>query len=435
MEMGLFQNQKLKLTMTPHLQQAISILQYSTVELFEYIQHLTLENPLIELDESFHSNLEALTKKTTKREPTTDFIRDHEPSLQERLVRQLAFLPIQEQERKTAEYIIYMLDEDGYFKDSINDTAVHLNQTVEEIETALSYVQQLEPKGIGATSLQECLLIQLEARENNEIARQIVEHHLEALATKNFKGIADVLLCSIEEVTLAYQLIQTLHPRPGLLISKHHVPTYVIPDFIVKCQNNKISLTFNDQTLPEINLNHDYANLLQRSQADRHTQTYLQHKYKQYVWLTKSIYNRKNTLHHVMSTIVDKQMDFFLKGPNHMEALTLQDVAKICEVHESTVSRATRNKYVQTPYGLFELKHFFTSGVRSDSGSITSSHKIKTLIRQYIESENKRKPFSDQQLANLLKGKHINIARRTVAKYREEMNIPSSSIRKKFQVF
>lgn len=431
MEMGLFQEQKVRLTMTNHLQQAISILQYSSLELFEFVQHLSLENPFIEMKESYYNKLEALSKnRNHNKNSLLDFIKSKEPSMADFLINQLVYMNISKEEKNIMTYIIYGLDKDGYFKEDLHEVAAILNVPIHQVEEALQLVQQLEPKGIGATSLEECLLLQLKSVPDSDVAQQIVAQHLDELARNKWKEIASKLAISLKEVEHAYQLIQQLHPKPGLLISKDFIPSYIIPDFTVKMENNKLVLIFNEQTMPQIEINKVYHNLLQSNAMEPNTKTYLQSKFKEVNWLHKSMEQRKRTLYTVMSKIFEIQHEFFTNSKEALKPLTLKEIAEACSIHESTVSRATKNKYVQTPHGLYELKYFFSSSIGTEKGEAASSHTLKQKIAALIQSENKEKPLSDQQITNLLKKEGYSISRRTVAKYREAIGIPASSVRR-----
>ncbi|MDC3423123.1 RNA polymerase factor sigma-54 [Aquibacillus sp. 3ASR75-11] len=441
MEIGLFQEQKMKLTMTTDLQQAISILQYSTLELFEYIQNQALENPLIDVEEPSFKQMEPLTKSRSNgsvgnkdMKSPIDFVSNKKTSLYEYLINQAIFLNVSKKESDIINYIIYALNRNGYFEDDLIDTAAHLKVSVEDVKNALKKVQQLEPIGIGATSLQECLSIQLHFYyKENELAEEVVTHYLNELASNKWSIIAKELNISLPEVQHIYDLIQTLNPKPGERIDEDFIPNYIIPDMTVKLENDKLIIMVNDQTIPTIKINADYEPLLSSTfNKDSQTAKYLQSKYKQFTWLNKSIEHRKWTLYNVMKTIAQEQALFFKKGPQHLRPMTLKEVAEHCDVHESTVSRATNNKYVQTPHGLFELKYFFSSSIRTERGENASSHRIKLMIKELIQEEDHFKPLSDQKITTLLKDQNILISRRTVAKYREELGIPSSSSRKRY---
>ncbi|MFC5711271.1 RNA polymerase factor sigma-54 [Thalassorhabdus alkalitolerans] len=447
LEMGLFQQQTMKLMMTQELRQAISLLQYSTMELSEYLEEQALDNPLIDLMEAKEKeqpNLEMPVlwqddheeyHEKEEREYTSPFDRIPESAnkLSDYVQEEIRLMPLSGQKEKLLNYLARNIGEDGYLKATFEEAAESFSVTEEEYEEGVMLLQSLEPAGIGARSLKECLLIQLQRLEpRHKLAETLVEHHLEKLAERKWKDISKETLVSLEEIQEVYDFIQKLEPRPGANFGGEH-PGHIVPDvFIEKRSGGEYMVILNDDGLPRIRLNKHYRHLLEGKSNDE-ASDYAMRKYKQLMWLLKSIDQRQQSLRSISEAILSYQQDFFEKGPSYLKPMTLRDVAEMAEVHESTVSRTTTNKYMQTPHGLFELKYFFTSKIENGSGAETSAFVIKSFIREMVEREDKKKPLSDQKMVDALKSeKGITISRRAVAKYRDELNILSSSKRKRY---
>lgn len=431
MDFGLYQKQSTKLVMTNELRQAINILQLSTQELVSLIEEQQLDNPLLEVEDFSLQN--SVTEdvsadwKTYEGENISpfEFISQNDTSLQHHLLNQLHFLHLSEDEKRAVTHLIFSLDENGYLTSSVEDEAV-------STEEALQILQSLDPVGVGARSLKECLLLQLRTLEPRNLnAETIVEHHLTLLANKCWKSLAKILSITLEEVQSVSDLIQTLKPRPGALYTSE--PTsYISPDVFIEFINDKLVTYTNDHVLPKVTISNQYQSLLKNC-TDQPSLKYVQQKEHQVMWLLKSIDQRQITLLKVTEAICKKQANFFKYGYDFFNPITLKEIAAEIDVHESTVSRVTSHKYVQTPRGLFELKYFFSSGVKAETGGSTSSVSVKQIIKKAIGEENKQKPLSDQKLASILDREHsIEISRRTVAKYRDELNILPSSKRKRF---
>lgn len=432
MELGLVQQQKMQIKMTAELQLAISILQYSAQELSEFLKDQALENPLLEVEE-YYDQLGPVSrhKSSSFAESISpiDFASNRPPTLSEYLSTQTAHLHTTKKEKRIINYIILMLDSIGYFKEDIEETADYLCVSVEEVTEALHKVKQLEPIGIGAKDLAECLLLQLNAcYPQEDVAKNIVRSYLPELAERNWNKIRKELDVEKEAVIHAFQIIKSLNPKPAAAIDVPCDTTYIIPDLTVQNRDDSFTIIVNEN-LPTVKMSADYQAYLSNSEKNLETAKYIQSNYKKAIWLTRSMEHRKLTLCKVMQAILKEQILFFQKGPAYIKPLNLKDIAEICNINESTVSRATNNKYVQTPFGLFELKYFFSSAVKTTNGTITSSHVIKQMIKAIISNENGKRPFSDQQIAMMLKEKGILISRRTVVKYREQQGIPSSKNR------
>ncbi|PYZ92863.1 RNA polymerase sigma-54 factor [Salipaludibacillus keqinensis] len=445
MDFGLFQQQTMKLVMTNELRQAITILQYSVLDLNQYLHEQQLENPLIELkDQEVQEEVQRqkigdttpVYEYRAKDEGDNDYspmdhLSEQEEGLQDYLLNQIRLLHLKPQIKRIVTYLALSVDENGYLKQSTDELSADLQEPLGAVKEAVDLLQTFEPYGVGAYSLQECLLIQLQHMETKDhLTEAIVKHHLSSLAKNQFKQIAKQEEVSIEDVQIVADFIQTLNPKPGALF--HNEPArYVIPDVTVVKVKDEFIVRLNEQHLPKMHVNQKYEQMMQSK--DQETQRYIKQKYDQFHWIRKSIEQRQQTILNVTNAIVRFQRDFFVHGPSHLKPLTLKTIAEEVEVHESTVSRATTKKYVQTPRGLYELKYFFNSTVGRDSLESSSSERVKIYLKRLIDEEEKRKPMSDQKLANVLKDQYkITVSRRTVAKYREEMHIPSSSQRKRY---
>lgn len=447
LEIGLLQKQTTKLVMTTELRQAITILQYSNTELLDFLKEEALENPLLELkeDRSFEDGepmfSRAYASASSLYDPDDDNENDHpvdyfhrkEESLSEYLLGQLQDFSFSERERSILVYLIENLNDAGYLMIELADAAQMLDESEDAVNRAFQRFKQFEPLGVGARSLKECLLWQLERlEERSPLTEQIVAHDLEQLAEKKWAELAKKYGVTLADIQASADLIRLLNPKPGAAFSDETIK-YLHPDITVEKVEGSYVVTVNDYMLPSIHLNRQYEYMLSQAGKDE-AKKYMHEKYNKVLWLIRSIEQRRMTLQRLAEAIVEKQPDFLEKGLAHLKPLTLKEVADHIGVHESTVSRAVRQKVIQTPIGLFELKDLFTSKVQSRDGSGASSTAVKLAIQQFIDSENKQKPLSDQKIADLLKErKGIAISRRTVAKYREEMNIPSSAKRKRFQ--
>lgn len=431
LDLNLSQQQNIKLAMTPEMKQAISVLQYSTVELVDYIKREALDNPLIEIEEPpIPGNHYISSSQSNYIENLSEDTKD----LYSFLIEQANFLNLRDQKRKIVHYLIMLLDESGYFHDDIGEIADELEVDIDEIKDALHIIQRMEPTGVGARNLKECLLIQIEEHDpNNHIAKKMVNDFLEEMSMQMWDEISRELGVSTEKIVREFDFISSLQPRPGNSIKTSTPTNYIVPDLFLEVEDESIILRVNDTVLPKISLSSTYETLKSNTSVSDPTYRYIEDKYKSFMWLNKSIAHRGNTLLSIMRAITEVQQDFFIKGTDTLHPLTLKMIAEECGVHESTVSRSSRNKYVQTPYGLFEIKHFFTNAVQLSDGEVTSSYVVKKKIKELVHKESPFRPLSDQQLANILKSQDIQISRRTITKYREQLDIPSSVIRKKIK--
>ncbi|QQF63516.1 RNA polymerase factor sigma-54 [Bacillus mojavensis] len=436
MDMKLQQVQVLKPQLTQELRQAITLLGYHSAELAEYIDELSLENPLIERKEtdtpplSYHKT----SKNRISRQEAGLQLSNPQKTLQDVLKQQSLDMNLSNTEKKIFNYLIHSLDSNGYLEEDVEEAARRLSVSAEEAEAVLRKLQSLEPAGIGARSLQECILLQLQRLPNrNEQAELLVSEHFDVFAQKNWKALSKetgIPLYAIQDIS---DKIAALHPRPGLLFASPEQDMYIEPDIFIIVKNGQITAELNSRSFPEIELHPQYRPLLS-SGACQDTVSYLSTKYQEWRWLSRALRQRKQTITRIVNELTARQKDFFLKGRSAMKPLTLREVADCLGLHESTISRAIKGKTIQTPYGLVEMKMFFTGKAEASGDGDTSNYAVKTHLQALIQQEDKTKPLSDQKLADLLYEQHrIQISRRTVAKYRDQLNIPSSAARKRYK--
>jgi RNA polymerase sigma-54 factor len=486
-ELGLrlSQKQTLKLVMTPRLQQALKLLQMPSLELSQHIEQELLTNPLLELDEEspeapaepeeppapeakgpeeaelspepdkvdwaeyFDDGFEYAEGGRSEREET-DF---HEKvpvgrtTLADALGEQLRFLDLDEETRRVTEYLLGCLDDGGFLAVPLAEIAAELGTSEEAVLAALRKVQELDPAGVGARDLPEALAIQLRQSGRAEgLAYRIVTEHFEAFKQRQYQEIARALKVTPADVQEAAREIAGLNPRPGAQLALEDA-RYVVPDLVVEKVDGAYVVSLADGSVPRLRVSRRYREILERrkrngadapgaesprSAAAAEEVRFVQEKLKSASWLIQTIEQRRRTMIRVMEAIVEAQAEFFERGPQALRPLTLQDVAERIGMHESTVSRVTTNKYVQTPRGVFPLKYFFSSGLETESGESVSSRMAMARIRELIAAEDKRKPLSDQRIAELLRKEGLIVARRTVAKYRERMDILPARYRKEF---
>lgn len=431
MDFFLQQRQDLKLFLTTQLRQSIELLQYSTNDLEQFIRQQELENPLICLQEFEHKRQEEeLYFVKSPSYPTMlpiEFSKATEEDFRTQLLHQVNLSFKEIKQKKLLAYIINNLNNNGFLE--IEETSSCYSS--EDITLGIELLQQIGPTGIGARSVEECLLLQSEELYPDlpEI-KEIILHYLPLLAEKKFQFIAQKLNCSVSHVVQLNEFIMTLNPKPCAFM-QIDTTEFLHPDIIVELQDEQLSFYINDRYLPQIKLHEPYLKI---NLTNREDKEYIHNHYKNYQWLLNSINQRRNTISKIMYVLLKRQSDFFRKGPVELVPLTLKEVADEIGIHESTVSRATSNKYVQTPIGIFDLKLLFTHKLEKKDGSAISQEKVKQLLKQLIDQENKQKPYSDQKIAEYFHTEYsIQIARRTINKYRVEMNIPSASMRKQWR--
>ncbi len=356
----------------------------------------------------------------------------NQSTLPEYLLSQLNMTDLSEKEVVIGEYIIWNINEVGYLTYSIDLIATNLDVTVEEVETVLKVIQRFDPPGIGARDLQECLLIQLvEAPIPNEMAITVIKDHFDDFKNKRFEKIAKKMGISIEEFKEVLNIITRLNPKPGEGYSSLYENS-ITPDVIVHKENDDFKIILNDWNIPHLRISNSYKKLLlDKKNTPRKTKEFIKNRLESARWLINSIHQRRVTILKVIEAIVRRQRDFFEKGSMYLKPMILKDIADEIEMDISTVSRVTNGKYVQTDYGVYELKHFFSEKIKRDDGEDVSNKEIKNRIRKIIDNENPKKPFNDLKIVEMLKNEGFNIARRTVAKYREQMMIPVSRLRRK----
>jgi RNA polymerase sigma-54 factor len=474
MEARLSLRQSQRVVMTPLLQQAIQLLQLSTLELQEVVQKELLENPLLEElppdgveptanaaePEPAPPPLEPpSTSAATRDERQTDdlpfdltsVIFDHQEerslvqqeerdelpfenivrsssSLAEHLEEQLRFATEDPAVRRVGTEIIGNLDEDGYLRAELAEIADRCGTTVEEVERVLRIVQSFDPPGVAARSARECLLIQLRLDPHPDpVSIEIIEEHFEELSRRRYPEIARALKLPLDRIMESVEEIMTLEPKPGRRFGAND-SRYIVPDVFVYKMSGEYTVVLNEDGVPRLRVNSLYRSLLRGH--DGEARQYAEQKFRSALWLIKSVDQRQRTLRKVTQSIVRFQREFLDKGLPCLRPLSLRDVGEDIGMHESTISRVTTNKYVETPQGLFELKFFFHSGIASGDGAMVSSVSVKKMIQDLLANEDPSKPLSDQEVAQILKGRGLTIARRTVAKYREELGILPSHQRR-----
>ncbi|MCI6012248.1 MAG: RNA polymerase factor sigma-54 [Firmicutes bacterium] len=459
-----------KLTMTPELIQAIQILQFNTQELDEFVQDELMQNPVLEFDKTYDDKNQDEVSKSEEmdvkaceqadidlrekvKEAEYDDIsykqweyskdKDDEYSyeqfvskdetLEDSLLLQLTFSSLKGQDLKIGRYLVEAIDDNGYLTVTTEEVAKVFQVDVDKVEEILDVIQTFEPAGVGARDLKECLIIQLAARGLLEdTVEYIILHHLEDLGENKLNKVARTLGLPIAQVQMVCDLIRSLEPKPGRSFSSGSNVKYITPDVTVEKIDGEYQVITNEYSAPRLMVSPYYSNLASTAVDDAELNKYLNEKYNAAIWLIKSIEQRKHTIFNVVDAVIRHQKDFFDYGPKYLKTLTLKQVAEDLGIHESTVSRAINGKYMQTPRGVFEIKYFFSSGVTGSDGEGVSSNSIKSMIKEIINGEDPKNPYSDQDMVKLLSDRGIEISRRTVAKYREGLNIPSSSKRRRY---
>ncbi|ELG8360041.1 TPA: RNA polymerase factor sigma-54 [Escherichia coli] len=474
MKQGLQLRLSQQLAMTPQLQQAIRLLQLSTLELQQELQQALESNPLLEQidtheeidtretqDSETLDTADALEQKEMPEElpldaswdtiytagtpsgTSGDYIDDELPvyqgettqTLQDYLMWQVELTPFSDTDRAIATSIVDAVDDTGYLTVPLEDILESMGDEeidIDEVETVLKRIQRFDPVGVAAKDLRDCLLIQLSQFDKTtpwlEEARLIISDHLDLLANHDFRTLMRVTRLKEDVLKEAVNLIQSLDPRPGQSIQTGE-PEYVIPDVLVRKHNGHWTVELNSDSIPRLQINQHYASMCNNARNDGDSQ-FIRSNLQDAKWLIKSLESRNDTLLRVSRCIVEQQQAFFEQGEEYMKPMVLADIAQAVEMHESTISRVTTQKYLHSPRGIFELKYFFSSHVNTEGGGEASSTAIRALVKKLIAAENPAKPLSDSKLTSLLSEQGIMVARRTVAKYRESLSIPPSNQRK-----
>ena len=435
--------QSQQMTLTPKMIEELRILHMSNIELMQYIDEALVENPLLETDKA-DDLIDTLLNSESKYikngdsismdddQSKKDFIESIPTfiSLKQHLLSQIGELKIDLKLQRMAEQIIYAIDEDGYFRESIDEVAAAFRIPAQRMLEALKLVQDLEPAGIGARNLKECILLQLK-RKNllNSINKRIVLECLDLLGMKKYNAITKKLNISVEQIIRVHEMIRLLTPKPGLQFYDSRI-SYIAPELLVKEIDGRFIIIFLDEKVPVLKINDFYKGLVKKEECNTETYKYIKTKMSKAVEIIRAIEQRKRTILSTADFIIQYQEDFLRKGRSHLKPLTMRMVADGIGVHESTISRTVNNKYIQTPNGIFELKHFFSGKIESDKGSSFSVKSIKEAIRKVVSDENKGSPLSDEQIRKVLEEKGMKLARRTVAKYREALLIFPARMRK-----
>lgn len=461
-----------QLIMTPQLQQAIKLLQLSRLELLETITQEMETNPLLEeqgidetesekefteeagtvedqptqevnIEENVNNDMDwetyiseyntgwAETPYQGKEAPAFENMNANKTSLHSHLMWQLSLSNLTDIQREIGVQVIGNIDDDGYLKITVEELMEMAGYTEDDINETILMIQSFDPVGVCARDTQECLLLQAKFQNlEGSIVEKIILHHMDNLENKRYERISKSLSISPQEVLSAVSIIMNLEPKPGRLYNEDDT-VYISPDIYVFKVGDDYEIVLNEDGMPKLKINNYYKDILNKKDSlGKDTREYIQDKLKSAAWLIKSIHQRQRTIYKVTESIVQFQRKFFDKGVTHLKPLVLRDVAEHIQMHESTISRVTTNKYVHTPQGVFELKYFFNSAINSMEGDSIASESVKEHIKNIIKAEGKNKPYSDQEVADILKKYNIDVARRTVAKYRETLGILPSRKRR-----
>ena len=471
MEMKMNLNLKMsqKLVMTPMLQQAIKLLPLARLELAQLVRQEIIENPVLEelleeeneqdsnqeesgpkeditpeaeqnttpqdqeidWDSYFQDNIDrGMSIESYAEKPSIEATYKKEATLADHLMWQLDMTVDSETDRFIGSCIIGNIQNDGYLCADLQEIVTISQSDEENVLRVLKFIQGFEPTGVASRSLKECLMLQAQAlSDKNPYVEVLIENYLERLEDRYLQKVASELKISLDVVLEALETIKGFCPKPGLLFSSEGID-YVVPDLVVFKTDEGYDVALNDEGVPNLQISSYYHNLL-KTTKERETKEYLEDKYRSALWLIKSIDQRRQTIYKVGKSIVKLQKDFLDDGLSYLQPMVLKDVAKDIEMHESTVSRITTNKYIDTPQGVFELKFFFHSGIKSYMGNSMSSIRVKNMIKEIIKEEDRNSPLTDDQMVEALMMKNVKIARRTITKYRKELNIPPASKRKK----
>ncbi|MCF8335782.1 MAG: RNA polymerase factor sigma-54 [Bacteroidales bacterium] len=478
--------QKLLQKLSPQQIQMIKMLEIPTLQLEQRIKQELEDNPILEegeehdeLEENYEEQEEELNEADQEEFSFEDYINDDDipsyklqasnaskddkreeipfsqnTSFHEHLENQIGLKNLTEREHLLARYIIGNIDEDGYLRRKVesivNDLAFTQNIKVseEEVERVLKIVQELDPPGVGARNLRECLLIQIKQKDQErpsiKLAKKILEQYFNEFTKKHYEKIITRLKISEEQLEDAFNEILKLNPKPGSVYTNsdsRDIQT-IIPDFILENNDGKLELSLNSKNVPDLHINKDYSTMLEEYQKNRQNKTrdekeaisFVKQKLEAAKWFIDAIKQRQNTLLITMNAILDYQYEFFQTGDeSRLRPMILKDIADRTGLDISTISRVVNSKYIQTPFGIYPLKYFFSEGMQKENGEEVSTRRIKSILKENIDDEDKKKPLTDEKLADILREQGYKIARRTVAKYREQMNIPVARLRKELK--
>lgn len=461
--MELSMSMKQTQTLSPQMMQSMEILQMGSQELLEYIQDQVQENPVLEMEEKYgkgddtavlQRKLEWLEStdaqnryyhqqdtEDDEKDPISNYgtVDEREENLYLYVLSQLEVMDLEPELLPVGRFLVESLNQNGWLDESVEDLAEELGKPVEEVEKALAAVQSLEPAGVGARNLSECLVLQLQRRhEDSELAIRIARDYLDPLSKSRYGLIAKSLGVCQEEVRTACDLIRTLNPRPGGGFAARENLVYINPDLFVVNFPDHFELLTNDYFFPDLNISGYYCRML-KSTEDNEVKDYLMGKVRQAKWVVHSIEQRRSTLLRCAECILELQEDFFRRGPGHLKPMCLADIAQKVGVHESTVSRTVRDKYLQCASGVYPLSYFFSRSLGAPAArpgteeNASSPDFAKALLKKLIGGEDKHKPLSDQKLCERMAREGCELSRRTVAKYRDELGIPSTTGRKQYE--
>ncbi|MFH0908975.1 MAG: RNA polymerase factor sigma-54 [bacterium] len=466
------QQQRQLMVLAPQLRQSLELLQVPVMELLTLVQQEMEQNPTIEeqptdaqtadaekdasgdseAEKEFKDEFDKLAKlddewreyfhqnqttqryssdEAAKRQYFLDSLSQPE-SLQQHLMDQLSLAALGDTERQIGELLIGSINEDGYLTSTIEDLASSTGHTVDHLNEVLDLIREFDPIGVGAKDLRECLLIQLRrVGKEDSLVATIVRDHLDALGARKYPEIARILKISVEEVQEIARFIATLEPKPGRLFVSD-APAYVLPEVVVQKIDGEYVVLLNNDHIPHLHISDHYRQLMSNTQTTSEVKSYIREKIRAGMFLIKSIGQRQQTIFNIATEIVKVQKEFLDHGVTHLRPLTMAEVAAVVGIHETTVSRAIANKYMQTPRGTFDMKYFFTPGYKTTSGATVSNKTIKDALAQLVANEDHANPLSDQAMVEALQQSGTKIARRTIAKYREELKILPSHLRRSF---
>lgn len=463
-----------RLILTPQLQQAIKLLQMPQIELIQALNQELIENPFLEeahdteeadgyreedeaassvrddtelpledivnfsVDEYFEERSSdgrdlGYFASDAKEQPSYEIFYAKKPDLYDHLLWQLRLSSAPDELRKIAEAVIGNIDEDGYLRATEEEMAASLNVNVDKILAAISLVQSFDPSGVGARDLKECLLLQINALNlGKTLIEKIVANNIDYLQKKRYYHIAKQYSSPIDDIMTAVRIIESLEPRPGRSFFSGEI-NYISPDVFINKTDGEYEITLNDDGMPNLRLNQSYRKLLlKKEELAKEEREFLKEKLRLAIELIKSLSQRNRTIYRAAESILKFQRDFFDKGVSYLKPLNLKDVATDIGMHESTISRVTSNKFLSCNHGIFSFRYFFGSALQSGNGEVSSAS-VKDMIKNIVAKENPKKPMSDQMITDRLKTYNINIARRTVAKYREDLKMPPQNMRKKYE--